>query len=566
MITKEEIKKILSSYNLETNQYGPTIYENNNELGITLDIKDSLFSFLTRKFIFNTPTELEDFLKKYTWYKNNYHNYDINLSLDNYEIENPNLKYTFNNEELTLDAMLTLKTNLEETKESVIESNNKQSYYLNIEKLTEYLINLKNNNYRINTEKNNLKIKENDLKYELLEYLSDYYGRTKNFEKKGVSLDNVFMPTNDINLLQTNLNNIKDKKAPVMKSYLETLINLTKEEELNDKNLLNIYSNSIYKYNIEILNKQIDFVKSKIASEKNFNLKGSKIHNIDEELKSFLKTSVAPSKLEVFLTEMRNNINNKYNSIKDINNAFTIISGQELDLKQSSIPKTEFKNVTLNNLITSYNTLPLDTKKSLILYNSFYKNICNFIIDNNYPDLETIKNNFDFEFYYNHLDEIVHNESNSHYLINYFNIMSFKSLDDYVTSLISIAKTIENTNLTLNGTIKIFSINTKPKYKEFTLNPLFINNNYLIDVPNLSKLIYIPEKIELDEDTQELLTIKTKSIFIKGDIELNNETLVVNKYNKVMENDIKNGIIITTNLNLSSKTTFTLGTIKENEI
>ena len=63
MITKEEIKKILSSYNLETNQYGPTIYENNNELGITLDIKDSLFSFLTRKFIFNTPTELEDFLK-----------------------------------------------------------------------------------------------------------------------------------------------------------------------------------------------------------------------------------------------------------------------------------------------------------------------------------------------------------------------------------------------------------------------------------------------------------------------------------------------------------------------
>ena len=33
------------------------------------------------------------------------------------------------------------------------------------------------------------------------------------------------------------------------------------------------------------------------------------------------------------------------------------------------------------------------------------------------------KNNFDFEFYYNHLDEIVHNESNSHYLINYFNII-----------------------------------------------------------------------------------------------------------------------------------------------
>ena len=566
MITKEEIKKILSSYNLETNKYGPTIYENNNELGITLDIKDPLFGFLTRKFIFNNKEDLEEFLKKYTWYKNNYQKYNIILKLDNYEIENPNLIYTFKNNELSLNDMLNLKTNLEENKESVIESNNKESYLINIENLTTYLIDLKNNNYKINLEKNNLKIKENDLKYELLNYLSEYYARPKNFEKKGVSLDNVFMPTNDINILNNNLNNIKDKNSATMKNYLETLINLCKEEELNDKNLLNIYSNSIYKYNIEILKKQIDFVRSKIASEKNFNLKGSKIHNIDEELKSFLKTSIAPSKLEVFLNDMKNNINTKYQSITDISNAYTIISGKTLDIKQSIVPSTEFSNETLSLLKNNYNQLPDNTKKALILYNSFYKNICNFIIDNNYPDLETIKNNFDIASNYEHFDEIIHNELNSHYLVNYFSIINFKTLEDYLNSLIEITKLVENTRLTLNGNLKVFSLNSNSKYLEFTLNPLYSKNNiYLIDIPNSSNIIYIPEKIEIDDDTDELITLNTNNIFYQGTITENNENLIVCKYNKITQNDLKNGIIITTELKLTSKTTFKLGSIKENE-
>ncbi len=564
MITKEDIKKILSSYNLETNKYGPTIYENNTELGITLDIKDPLFGFLTRKFIFSTTEELTNFLKQYTWYKNNYQKYDIILKFNNYEIENPNLIYTFKSQELTLEDMLNLKNNLEENKESVIESNNKQSYYINIENLTTYLINLKNNNYKINLEKNNLKIKENDLKYELLSYLTEYYGRTKNFDKKGVSLDNVFMPTNDINLLNNNLANLKDKSSSEMKNYLETLINLCKEEELNDKNLLNIYSNSIYKYNIEILNKQIDFVRSKIASEKNFNLKGSKIHNIDEELKSFLKTSIAPSKLEVFLNDMRTNINNKYQSITDISNAYTIISGKNLDIKQSIVPNTEFSNETLTLLKNSYEALPEDTKNALVLYNSFYKNICNFIIDNNYPDLEIIKNNFDFSYYYEHIDEIVHNEFNSHYLVKYFSTINFKSLDDYLNSLIAIAHIIESTKIPLNGNLKVFSLNIHSKYLEFTLNPLYSKNEtYLIDIPNLSNIIYVPEKIEIDDENDELTTLNTNNIFYLGTIVDHNETLNVSQYHKITQNDLKNGIIITTELSLDSKTTFKLGTIKE---
>ena len=66
--------------------------------------------------------------------------------------------------------------------------------------------------------------------------------------------------------------------------------------------------------------KNIDFVKSKINAEKNFNVKGSKIHNIDAELKSFLKTNVAPTKIEIFLIDNQNKIMEKFQKITDIKN------------------------------------------------------------------------------------------------------------------------------------------------------------------------------------------------------------------------------------------------------
>ena len=81
---------------------------------------------------------------------------------------------------------------------------------INIEGLTNYLINLKENKYKIRKEKNDLKIKENELKYELLEALNKYYGKTKAITKRPVNLD-IINNSNDKDQLQENLKNIKQK-------------------------------------------------------------------------------------------------------------------------------------------------------------------------------------------------------------------------------------------------------------------------------------------------------------------------------------------------------------------
>ncbi len=557
-MTKETILQILNAYNLDTNKYGPSLYEKDNKYGICLDIKDTTFGYLTRAFMFDDKNELEDFLKKYIWYKNNHKNYEVTLSLDNYETKEVKIKYTYKNKELTYDDMLNLNDIIKDTTQNIVDTNKKTAYLLNIESLTNYLINLKNTNFNLKKEKNNLKIKENDLKYELLENLTIYYGKNKTIEKRGVSLDNIIIPSNDINLLKNNLNNIRNKSLEEMQTYLNSLINLVKEEELNEKNLINIYSNDIYKYNINILNKQIEFVKSKITAEKNFNLKGSKIHNIDEELKSFLKNNPAPTKINDYLEESKRRIENKYVNLTDLTTSYTIITGKPLDIPTFKLD--EFTNEF--DLNYNFNELNQNIKNSLILYNSFYKNICNYILENN-PTIEDIKNNFDFTYYYQELDDIIHNENNNHYLLNYFTDINFKSLDTYIQSIINIANIFKETQFTLYNPITVFSIAKDSLYKEMTFHPLYSNETtYIINIPEKTDIKYIPYKLQIDTSSNEINLIKTTNIYYKGIIEPTNEIITINKYHK--DSYTKDNIIITKDLILDTKQEFYQANLKEN--
>ena len=401
----------------------------------------------------------------------------------------------------------------------------------------------------IKLEKNKLKTEENDLKFELLTELTTYYGREKKANKKEITLD---PPTPiDNTLLLENQKNIKTKTLPEIKEYLSALINIIKAEELDEKNLVNIYSNSVYKYNIEILKKQIEFVKNKINAEKNFNVKGSKIHNIDEELRSFLKTGVAPTRIEIFLIDNKEKIETKFKSITDIKNAIQVITGKTISLQtQNENPITLSQEDRINYLINSFNNLPPQTQNKLILYNSIYKPICNFIINNNYPDINTISSSFDFNHYYQELEEIVYNENNNHYLVKYFSLINFKDLSSYINSLIEISKEVENTIFTIPSYLSLFATNEINNCKQLTILPTQ-NTKYLVKA---NKLLLIPEKLEIDWDTKEISTIKENTFYTKEKIIEEKESIILSKYTK--KNIEKDGIIITTDLILESEITF----------
>ena len=540
MLDIKDIKAKLASYNLST-PYGPTVYMNNSKTGITLDIKDSTFGYLTRCFTFNNIEDLDTFIKKYLYYKNSKL---IKLSLDDYLTSEPNLIYTYQQKELTLEDM----TNLNSTS-----TDPKNIYINNIINLTNYLIDLININYTNNQEKNELKIQENDLKYNLLEALTTYYGKNKTNIKKNILIDNINLDTKYINELKNNIIDLNNKSLDYLESYLKELIAKIKNIELNEKNIVNIYSINVYKYNINILKKQIEFVNNKINSELNFNLKGSKIHNIDAELKSFLKIKDAPLKYDKFLKNYKENINNKYIDL-DLLNAYQKICEKKL------VNYSNFNYDPLELLNDNFNSLDNNLKYALILYNSFYKKIINYIIDNNYPNIDILKNNFDMNYYYDLLDEIIHHESNLHYL-KYFNLLDFKNIDLYLNSLINIAHIIDNASITYDFNIYAFTLNNKNLYKELNINPLYNNNSYLIKILPQTPIIYINKAISIDINTKEINLINTTNIYYKGNINLTKETISVNNYERITQKDKKNGII-TIELKLNKSTDFRLGEIK----
>ena len=557
MLAKNEALQILKTYNIKSESYGPTIYQENDNIGICLDIKDSLFGYLTRAFIFPDASSLDNFLKGYLWYKNNYQKYNITLSLESYETKIANIKYMYNNNSLSIDDMLNMDTYLKKEQENLDDSNLFEIYLSNIEKLTEYLINLKKSKQTIIAEKNALKTKENDLKFELLKELTIYYDRNKNINKKIITLD--FMnPPSDNSLLYNNINNLKiNKSIDEAKNYLSSLINVIKEEELDEKNLVNIYSISVYKYNIEILNKQISFVKNKIASEKNFNIKGSKIHNIDEELKSFLKTNLAPVKVEHFIIENQNKTIDKFQGITNLENAYQIISGNKLTYTIHTKQTWETRDNVINSLKNLFDNEDITIKSNLILYNSFYKKIINYIIENNYPNIEDIKKNFDFNYYYLEIEEIIYNINNNHYLINYFKNIDFKNLDTYINSIINIAKNIDAYFKPIPNNLKVFSINTESYYKHLTINNIE-SNTYLVEIPINTSIIYIPYKLEVDE-ANTIYTLNTNDIYLKESINQTTNSITLNTYHK--KQIIENKITYTTDLILDKQIIYKIGTI-----
>lgn len=562
MLDVKDILKVLKSYNIDSTNFGPSIYKSNSNIGLSLEIKDDTFGFLTRYFIFQTKKELEEFLKSFFWYKKNKDKWKISLSLDNYEIPNPKIKYTYNDTELNYNDMINLETNIANAEKENNEDIERNSLIINIEGLTNYLINLKENKYKIRKEKNELKIKENELKYELLEALNKYYGKTKAITKRPVNLD-IINNSNDKEQLQENLKNIKQKSINEIETYLNNLIDIVKNEELEDKYIINIYSNNIYKYNIGILNKQIEFVKKKIESEKNFNLKGSKIHNIDEELKSFLKTNSPPPTIKNYLAEIKTKLEDKYNKINDNKNSYTIISGTLIRMPvKKNIIKNKFDS--LEKLNKEFDNLSAKKKAYAILYNSFYKETCDIIKNNLSLNIEEIKKLINVENSYKIMEEIAHLETNSHYLANYFKYINFKNIDTYISSLIDITKIVSDITFKLTSSLKVFCIEKKDNKELLSINPIFNKKEktYITTLPENTKVLYIPDKINIDSETNELSIISSKNIYLSSEIIDTCDMITVNKYQKKNEANSEHGIIITTDLILKETYHFNVGLIE----
>jgi len=217
-----------------------------------------------------------------------------------------------------------------------------------------------------------------------------------------------------------------------------------------------------------------------------------------------------------------------------------------------------FMDGTLNNHIKEIQKIVEERLNFIINQMTKQENTTEELKENNQMEWVKSMNNIQ-----NRAEEIIYNENNSHYLVNYFKYINFKNLDSFINSLIEICKTITNTNFIPIGDIKAFGINDNNIYKSLTTNPLYNKKDvHLITITPINKIIFVPEKIELNEDTKELNKTETNNIYVKCNIVDTNNTITINKYNKVESKYNNSDIIITTDLILNSETTFHIGRIE----
>jgi len=224
----------------------------------------------------------------------------------------------------------------------------------------------------------------------------------------------------------------------------------------------------------------------------------------------------------------------------------------------------KYKEDALETLNKAFDNLSAKKKAHIILYNSFYKEICDTIKENINIDIEEIKKISKIEESYHKLEELAHLEYNSHYLANYFKYINFKNIDTYIGSLIDITKTILDTSFKLANPLKVFCIEKRDNKEILSINPIFNKKEktYITTLPENTTVLYIPDKISIDEDSNEMSIISTKNIYIKADIIDTCDMIIVNKYKKENILDKENGIIITTSLVLKDTYNFNVGLIE----
>jgi len=140
----------------------------------------------------------------------------------------------------------------------------------------------------------------------------------------------------------------------------------------------------------------------------------------------------------------------------------------------------------------------------------------------------------------------------------------FKTLSDFTNSLVSICKTVTSTEFNPLSDLKAFGKNDNNIIKKLNINPVYnnIDEAFLVTLTPINKILFIPECLEIDDDTKEINKITTNSLYIKSNITKTNNIITVNKYNKENKSYNNSDIIITTNLTLKSSTTFIIGNIE----
>ena len=253
-----------------------------------------------------------------------------------------------------------------------------------------------NNDYVFN--KNALKEKKFEIEKKINECIKQR--KELNIEKNKINndcnLSNEYLKKIDeikniINIKENEIKKIKEELNLSLSVYQGQMDELIQE----NKNLENKYNNNNFKYKIENINQQIDF--------------------LFQGIKSKLKEINDPNQKDLLIQDMIQDINNSLESNNNFNNnnfnKSHIIYNNLINIDDNNI-KNEEENED-NDMLSSYNSLNIENQ---VPVNIYYKKIGKKIIKNKFDSDKELNNNKNRRRNVNNVNKETLDKYNQHYL------------------------------------------------------------------------------------------------------------------------------------------------------
>ena len=543
MLDKESARKILKTYGFRNNSIEPILLEIDDMVNLFVTFKTK-YGLLSRTLPFDNTNNLEEFLKKYVWYKENLDNENILVEFDDYETKSPKITFMVDGKDFDLK-------DLEPEEEIEV---------LEIDMTPEEDLQLLN----VVKEKITNAFKNIETKERLTaDAIADYSNKLLEYNKvtgEAIEDKEILFEKFDENKYRKEIDSIYDKynsdKINFVK-YLDDMINLL-ENVLTDKTYIeNVYLEACYREEINRL-----ILKVQKYSEYQMVLNSKKLFKSKSKSISFsqylendpiYKTEISKKDIEEQIKIEASNtlIELKNNTVDELKLIYGIkeIEEPKEEIKEEVLEK---KEVDINDLNSYFLTLNNKQRNIALIISSPVKELLNMLDNMNLENaLREIKKEKYYFIKFRELYEVLANQDNFAATRKYLKLLKLDSIDEFISSIISIKQSLNMTRFSLPENIII-------KYKmgvvlkqgllnasiknEYPVNNKGSNSYYITTLKNKIDIYYAPYYIYIDDEGN-LQNRKNDSIItfnIKGYKLTDKEEIKVNDY--ILKN--KNEVIL----------------------
>jgi hypothetical protein len=396
----DSVLELMRKYEFSSTTVPPYLFVKGNTVGLYYAFTDLNYGYLERVKYFDDMDQVEMFLKKFAWIRDNGEKYKVRMVLDNYEIINPKIMF-LRDEKIMVKGEMEDIDGFEAKKLEQEKLDRVSRLILTAGNLLLIYDEIKNNQISYFTSITGVKNELRTLYYELQKEIDKYNGVTIERELKLLpdvadnSGINQMMEVANKDKYNQYLVRLPDEQEA--EAFVRDVWNLIMNLELNSRYYQAQYDETNIRGEMRVVQEKIDYIKGLNEEDRTF-FKEDIMAKFKKINKKYESINIALS--DNYIQEKLNDINNKYSYFDKVN-IYKLPDYLKEAMKNTNYLELVEKytheevkdnvlslNEIIANLVEQFNKLTPDEQAILTLYNSEFKVYFDMIL--NIPGFENL--------------------------------------------------------------------------------------------------------------------------------------------------------------------------------